>query len=124
MRMIARCVGAAVVSLSVSGCTTMHSMPQPTPSAIKRDISVGAEVRVLTKRGKDMALVVTRVEDDALFGKATSDGKTYKVPYAAIETLDYAQTSTGKTAAVTLGVAAALLIIVVSTMDFDLAPSN
>lgn len=108
---------------SMFGCTTMHTMHQPTGLAAKEQIQVGDEITVWTKSGRSIQLKVTNVSEDALFGIFKADGKKYKIPIAAIERIEYGRVNPWKTGFAVVGIAFVLLVLIVSTMDLDFAPS-
>lgn len=95
MRLV-RTVVALWTALCFTGCTSMQPIKESTPQNAREQLEVGDEVRVVATNGTAYELVVTRVGDDSFSGKA-ENGKHYKVPYAAIQSIEAEQVSAAKT---------------------------
>ena len=93
---VARTFVALWTALCFTGCTSMQPIKEFTPQNAREQLEVGDEVRVVATNGTTYELEVTRVGDDSFSGKA-ENGKRYKVPYAAIQSIEAEQISAAKT---------------------------
>jgi len=104
--MLFRNAVVAAVVVSLTACSTMRAIENPGPQAVRDRVEVADEVRIVTTKGAVYELEVTKVEEQSLTGEA-GNGKRYKVPYAAIQTLEVEEISAAKTGgAITAGVVA------------------
>jgi hypothetical protein len=94
--MLFRSTVVAAVIVSLTACTTMRAVEDVTPQGLRDRVEAGDEVRIVTAKGAVYELEVTKVEDDALTGRA-GNGKLYKVRYAAIQALEVRERSEGQT---------------------------
>ncbi len=94
-----RSVLAVVLAICLAGCTTMRPMAVPiSAQSVGAGVKVGQLVRILTRSDRVLDLKVTALEPEALFGRAEQgDGKLYKVPYGAIQSLEAREFSGPKT---------------------------
>lgn len=93
--------------LCFTGCTSMQAIKDPSPDRIQERVKVGDEVHVVTTNGATYELEVTQVDENSLTGEAES-GKRYRVPYAAIASIEVKKVSVGRTGG-TLGAIALVL---------------
>jgi len=105
--------------LCFTGCTTLRTLEDATPVRIQDTVEVGDRVRIAATDGKVYDLEVTRVEADALTGKA-DNGKHYKVRYAGISAIEVEEFSALKTLGVTAGVAYAVAVAAVAVLLHNL----
>jgi hypothetical protein len=77
------------VSVLLSGCTTLRSVPVPAPGQSSQTVSVkvGDKVEVQTKSGEKLAFTVTAIEPEALVGKAKEAVNEMRVRYQDIASL-------------------------------------
>ena len=114
--------GMALMALcAFTGCTTLQALEDPTPARIQQSIERGDDVKVVATNGTTYYLNVTRVEADSFTG-ATSQGKRFKVPYKAVESMDVSQFSalgTVGAGAVAIAVVGTIAVIVaLHSLDF------
>lgn len=110
---------AALISISLIGCSTMRAVERPT-STRHDQIAQADQVRITTKAGKAYSLKVVEVAGTAMIGRDEA-GKLWKVPYEQIESIETKRTSGWKTAGATVAVVIATLavLIVVALRNLD-----
>ena len=84
---VARIAVIWLTLLSFTACTSLRPIEDFSPSRIRAQVEVGDDVHIVTRKGATYDLTVTRVESDALVGRAES-GKLWKVHYEAIEYIE------------------------------------
>lgn len=108
---------AAVVAatlLCFTACTSLRPLEQVGPSQIKEEVAIGERVVIEASDGQTYDLEVTKLGDDALWGRAKT-GKYYKVPFAAIKSINAEQLSGSRTAggtSIVLGAALTVAVVV------------
>jgi hypothetical protein len=60
----------AATLLCFTACTSMRALPDFSPSQIKEEVEVGERVIVVAKNDVTYDLEITRLGDDALWGRA------------------------------------------------------
>jgi uncharacterized protein YceK len=106
---------SVLLALCLAGCFSMRPLAAPIEGrTVAASVKVGQSVRVLTRSQRILELKVTAVEPEALFGRTDQgEGKLYKVPYAAIESLEVRRFSGGKTTgAISVGAIASYVAVV------------
>ena len=89
--------------LAFVGCTSMRPVKSVSPNAIQTAVEVGDEVEIVTTNGKLFELEVTRISDKAIHG-VNSNGKHWKVPFTAVESLKVEELSGAKIGGGVIGV--------------------
>ena len=120
--MLFRHAVVAATLLSFTACTTMQPIKNFSPETAPQDIHKGDEVHVVLGNGSVYDLEVTKVEEDSFVGEADS-GKSYRIKYASIRSIESEQASAGKTAGLGVGAIVVVLgaIVVIGTLAlFDL----
>ena len=110
MRGVARVAVVVLTLLSFTACTSLRPIEDFSPSRIRAQVEAGDDVHIVTRKGATYDLTVTRVESDALTGRAAS-GKLWKVQYEAIEYIEVAETDLVGTAG---GVLMTFYVVVVT----------
>lgn len=106
---------AAVVAttlLCFTACTSLQPLEQVGSTQIREEVEVGERVIIEASNGQTYDLEVTKLGDDALWGRAKT-GKYYKIPFAAIKSIKAEQLSGSRTAGGTSIVLGAALTVVV-----------
>lgn len=89
------------VSILLSGCVSMQSVPPPVPGQPQTvSVKIGDKVNVQTKSGEKLAFTVTAIEPEALVGKAKAAVNEMRVHYQDIASLQVERVDKVRTAVV------------------------
>ncbi|HEY0973301.1 MAG TPA: hypothetical protein VGE57_02265 [Solimonas sp.] len=105
---LSRLLLVALLSVSIVGCTSMRAIEPPVTS-VPTQVKPGDDVIVRTLSGKTYELTVRSVDDTAFIGKA-ADGKSWKIPYAQIESMSLRKVDAVKTSGLTIAVLAVVFV--------------
>jgi len=118
MRAAFRGAIVGLMLLSFTGCTTLQTIEDFSPSVLEQRIEVGDRVHVVARSGKDYDLTVTRV-DGAMLEGHNDAGKRYKIPFEAILHVEVAEADVVASAFATLvtvfAVATAIVVYAIIT---------
>lgn len=98
----------ALLSVSIVGFTSMRAIEPPVTS-VPTQVKPGDDVIVRTLSGKTYELTVRSVDETAFIGKA-ADGKSWKIPYAQIESMSLRKVDAVKTSGLTIAVLAVVFV--------------
>jgi hypothetical protein len=109
------------VSVLLSGCVSMRSVPLPVSGQPTHTVAVkvGDKAQVQTKSGETFVFTVTAVESDTLAGKSESAGKEVRVKYQDIASLQVERVDAVRTSLA--GVGTVLIIVGVAALVFVLS---
>jgi hypothetical protein len=77
----------AVVVVSLVGCTSLAPLEDFSPSRIQQAVRPGDEVHIVVLAGASYDLTVQRVDADSLTGRSSS-GKSYRIMFEAIRSIE------------------------------------
>lgn len=104
-----RLVIVGIMLVSFTACTSLQPIRDFTPSKIRNQVHVGDQVLVVWRSGTEYKLRVTAIDADALHG-TTDAGKSYKVLFEGIRSIDVEKSSAGQTG-IWIGAAVTAFII-------------
>ncbi len=102
-----------IVSVLLSGCTTLRSVPLPAAGQPGQAVTVkvGDDVQVQLKSGEALAFKITAIEPDALVGKKAQNGGDVRTRFQDMTGLRVKRVDPVRTGAAVLGGAAVLAVV-------------
>jgi hypothetical protein len=79
---------AILILVLFSACTTMKKVEQPTDAAIAEGVEEGDVILIHLKGGRRFTMEVESVEKDAISGVWPNNGKTYRVGFDRIASVE------------------------------------
>lgn len=89
-------VALSVLSLLLSGCTTVRGLTSPYAKSAPKSLEAGDRVHVTLQNGRSHDLVLSRVSRKDLEG-TTIDGKTMRLSYETIKAIEVRRVDTART---------------------------
>lgn len=118
------------VSVLLSGCTTLRSVPLPAAGQPDQvvTVKVGDNVQVQLKSGEALAFIITAIEPDALVGKKAQSGDEVRAKFQDMTDLRVKRVDPVRTGVAVLGGAAvlavAILLVAAATGGIAIMPGG